>query len=40
MATSKKNLGWLIDTVQQTIQLPEHRAQHLNLILTEMLAKQ
>ena len=38
-APSKIILGWLIDTVQQTIQLPAHHAQWLQLILAKALAK-
>jgi len=34
--TIKTVLGWIINTVTQTIHLPEHRQQHLADILAEI----
>jgi hypothetical protein len=38
-STRKCLLGWIIDTVQETIELPEHRRLHLLTILSSLLTK-
>lgn len=37
-ATRKIMLGWIIDTVAETIELPDHRAERLSTLLEELLA--
>ena len=37
--TRKMILGWIIDTYHETIELPSHRADRLQTIITELLAK-
>jgi hypothetical protein len=38
-STRKILLGWIVDTVEQTISLPEHRADRLHTILSDLLRK-
>jgi hypothetical protein len=37
-ATRKVMLGWIIDTVAETIELPDHRAEQLSSLLNKLLA--